>query len=461
MTATLKNPLIGLGVLIVIVNAVLLFIVIPELSNRLHPFYNQDLYADGYDQLAANLVHGNGYRFYPDTARTLMREPGYPILLAGLLLIFGSSFAAVKLANMCLALATAWLMTRWGGRMSNSRILLIVPPLLFLFHPAILIAESRGGVEILFTFLIMLFLLALYTAIEHCTWRYYGVTGAVLGLTVLVRSTPMLFPFFLLGYLLVFERKRIPALNICRDLAIMIIAMFAVLSPWIIRNYSLTRRFVPTSSVLGISGQAGEYICAHRSEHKPWFLLDREAALERDKLAVELGYPFKVVTDGYYYQPFYSTGDELSFSGYLVRRVFGEYEKDPLLCAKCMGLNLFNFWFAGKSWMSTGINLLVQLPYLVLALIGAVLCVKNKRFTVIGPMVLFILYVMAVHAPILAQARYSVPLIPLLSILGAFTFAGSAKPGSFAGAAATVDCGDTAGSSTPLARLVGCGTEKQ
>lgn len=451
------NPFISLGIATAIVHAVLLFVVIPQVSDRVTPFYNQDRFIDGYDQLATNLVQGNGYRFYPDTAKTLMREPGYPLLLAGLLLAFGSTFTAVKLANMLLALATAWLMTRLGRRISSNRILLVAPPLLFLFHPATLIAESRGGVEILFTFLVMLFVLALYTALENNTWSRYALAGAVLGLAVLVRSTPMLFPIFLLAYLLVIERQRTPKLAICRNIATMIIAMTAVLSPWIVRNYALTGRFVPTASVLGVSAHAGQYICTHLSEDKPWVLLDREAARERSKLALEQGYHFK---DGYY-QGFYSTGDELSFSRYLAKRVFTAYEQNPLVCARCVAYNLFNFWFAGKSWMSTGMNVVVQLPYLILAAIGTVVCVKNKRFRTIGPFVLFIVYVVAVYVPILAQARYSVPLIPFLSILASIALV------------AVRGQSETLLSATPMlastdntwhaatAGLVGCGAEKE
>lgn len=456
-----SNSLISLGLLTLVLHAIVLFVVIPQFSERVTSLYNQDRFSDGYDQLAGNLVLGNGYRFYPDTARTLMREPGYPIFLAGLLVVFGSSFTAVKLGNMCLAFATAWLMTRLTRRMSDSRVLLVVPPLLFLFHPATLIAESRGGVEILFMFLIMLFFLALYTAMQRADWRHYALSGAVLGLTVLVRSTPLLFPLFLLGYLLVFDRRRTPAPLICRNVVLMIIAMFALLSPWIIRNYALSRRFVPTASVLGVSAQAGEYICTHRAENKPWVLLDRDAALERDRIATELGYRFKEVKDGYYYQPFYSTADELNFSSYLSRQVFSDYERDPLLCAKCMGLNLFNFWFTGKSWTSTAMNVVVQLPYLVLALLGVVCCLRSGRFAVIGPLVLFILYVMAVHVPILAQARYSVPLIPLLSILAAIALVpGWAKSIRSVNATGALEASDAC-SQTPVASLAGCGVEIQ
>src|SRR5260370_21407252 len=114
-----SNLLLSLSITAVCVHAALLFWVIPRASDRVTPFYNQNRFLDGYDQLAMNLMQGNGYRFYPDTARTLMREPGYPVFLAGLLLAFGSTFTAVKLANMLLALATAVLMMRVAWCMSN------------------------------------------------------------------------------------------------------------------------------------------------------------------------------------------------------------------------------------------------------------------------------------------------------------------------------------------------------
>jgi len=411
--------LIGLGILVVTVHAILLFIIIPEFGGRLGHSYNQDGFTDGYDFIAANLAAGKGYRFYPDTARTMMREPGYPVLLAGLILVFGTNFfIAVKLLNMLLALATAWLMMRIAHKLSASQLQMLAAPLLFLFHPGTLIAESRGGVEIIFAFLITLFLLTIYKALEANRWLDYVIAGLVLGVTVLVRSTPMLFPFLLFGYLLVIRRKQVRAtgLVICRNIALMVLAMLAVLSPWIARNYSLTGKFVPTASMLGVSAQAGQYISSHLGEGKPWWVLDREAGRERSHLAIAEGYSFKDGYDGYY-QTFYKSEDELKFSKFLMQRVIAEYKRSPWLFVKSVTQNFFNFWFAGKTPEATITNVFVQLPYLVLALIGAVLAFRNRQAVIVAPLLLFIGYIMAVHAPIIAQARYSMPLIPLVSIL--------------------------------------------
>ena len=230
----------------------------------------------------------------------------------------------VKLANMCLALTTGLLITSIAGKLSGSRVVAVLAPLLFLFHPGVLIAESRGGVEVLFTCLIVLFMATLYRAMAEGQWWHYAISGAVLGLAVLVRSTPILLPIALLAYFLIFAGVSGPKLAICRNIAVMVAAMSVVISPWIIRNYLLTKRFVPTASVLGVSAHAGQYICMHRGEDKPWVLLDREAAVERRKVARQLGYRFK--EDDLYYQVFYSSEDELNFSRFLAKGVLNEYQ---------------------------------------------------------------------------------------------------------------------------------------
>ena len=79
--------------------------------------------------------------------------------------------------------------------------------------------------------------------------------------------------------------------------------------------------------------------------------------------------------------------------------------------------NLVNFWIAGKTRMATGANAVIQLPYLIFAVIGAVAGFRSHLRRIVAPIILLVGYVVSVYVPILAQARYSVPLIPFLSIL--------------------------------------------
>jgi 4-amino-4-deoxy-L-arabinose transferase-like glycosyltransferase len=410
-----KTLWIALGLLTILVNALLLFVVIPEVSTRVRGLYNADRYADGYDQLAENLAAGNGYRFYPDTAQTLMREPGYPVLLAGIYKLFGRDFAVVKLLNMVLVFATAYLMTLIARRVSTNTLLIYGSPLLFLFHPETLIAESRGGVEILFAFMLTLYILTVYIVAKSGKWLDYVLSGAVLGATLLVRSTPLLFPVVLFGYFLFFERQDKNLLVLIRNFALMVLTLLFVISPWIIRNYSLTKKFVPTASVLGIAAQTGLYFSTHQEIGN--VRVDWQASLERNRLAQELGYPFR----SGYYQYFYSPADELAFSQYLFQKVAGEYKAYPLLFVKTVGINLIKFWCGGKTESSVILDALVQFPFLALAIAGVVLCIKNGRAKIVAPLALLCVYTVAVSVPILAQARYGQPLIPFMSILAAIT----------------------------------------
>jgi len=404
----------------VLVNLLLVFVVIPELTKGLRPLYNQESFQDGYDLIAANLADGHGYRFYPDTAETVMREPGYPVVLAGLRRVFGPGFEEVKIANVCFALMTAWILMYLGGKLVAPGKLALLVPAFFLIHPGTVIAESRGGVEILFGALLTLFMLAVYKAIETEKWSTYLLAGYVLGFTVLVRSTPIIFAAFLLVYVWVAERRRTRLSKICRNAGVMVMAMISVLSPWIIRNYALTGRFIPTASVLGVSAQAGQYICTNLTLHRRWVDLDRAAGKERERLAEAAGYRLR----GGYYQVFYSTIDEITFSNYLLSNVVERYREKPWLCLKCIAYNVVNLWCAGKTWSSTAISAGIQFPYLGFALAGVIIRIRERRFRSIGPIVLLIVYTVAVYAPILAQARYSVPLVPFVSLLASIGLVG-------------------------------------
>jgi len=415
---------------IVALQSLTILVLIPAAGSLVGASYNLNRYADGYDTLAANLAEGNGYRFYPDTAKTLMREPGYPLLLAGIFIAFGKSLTAVKLINMTMTLAVAYLMTRIARKLSSSRLVILGSALLFLFHPETLIAESRGGVEVLFTLMLMLYILTVYRALQTNRWWDYLISGGVLGLTVMVRSTPILFPLVLLGYLLLVERRRGQELVVVRNIIVMVIAMFVVLSPWIRRNYLLTAKFVPTASVLGVAAQTGLYLSTHHEIGNA--LVDTDAARERNRLAQELGYHFRPG----YYQYFYSSADEVAFSNYLFRRVVDQYERSPLLFARTVAFNSFNFWCAGKTWKSVALDAIIQLPLVALAGTAIVLCLGAGRFKDVGLLTLLIIYIVAVSVPILAQARYCAPVIPYLSILACMALVAALR--RFSGANGTL-----------------------
>jgi 4-amino-4-deoxy-L-arabinose transferase-like glycosyltransferase len=285
--------------------------------------------------------------------------------------------------------------------------------LLFLFHPGVVVAIARGSVELLFILLVMTFTVALYRALESDDRKYYFLAGGVLGLCVLVRSTVLLFPVFLVGYALFVYGRTQRRWKIITNIGILVLTMLIVMVPWVVRNYLVVNQFVPTASVQGISAHAGQYICKNLTFDNGYQIADSDAARERGELASSQGYAFR----NEYYQYFYSSKDEVAFNSFILKKVNNEYFESPGLFLKCTSTRLFDFWFAGKTWRATGLNVIVQTPYLLLAIGGAWLVIIRGRGASVFPMILFIVYLVSVHVLILAQARYSVPLVPFLSIL--------------------------------------------
>lgn len=413
-------PGFALVVIVILLKIAILFWIVPQFVDVFPGLYQIDKFPDGYADIAMNLVQGHGYRFFPDTADTLLRTPAYPLLLSVVFAVFGKSLIAAKFLNMILAFLTAWLVIRITALITENKFILILAPLLFLFHPAIIFAESRAGIAIVTSLCVALYIYVQHKAITEQSFRGFFLAGIVLGIASLIRSTPILFPLFLLVYLLLVRPGNLGMQAIFAKVGVLIMGVAIVIAPWTIRNHSLVDEFIPTMSVLGISAYQGQYICRHIETGKGFDVLGKEAAQLRNELAEALGYDFKKTG---HYQFFFNAKDEVEFSDYLKNQVIQDYVAEPGLFIKCSLLNAVHFWITGQNWNATVLNAIVQVPFVILFLAGIYLVVKQGKFELIGPVLLFIFYFYAVHIPVLSVVRYSVPLIPLMSVFAAIAIA--------------------------------------
>lgn len=394
-----------------LLTAAMLFLVLPRVGRALAPEYSLG-FADGYDLIANNLLHGNGYRFYANTSETMMREPGYPLFLAGAFKIGGYSIKTVRWANWLLTIGIAFLMMRLAQLVTNDRTTSLIATLLFLFYPSVLISEARGGVEILFILVVLVFMVLLHHAVAKGNrWRYLAA-GLALGVVVQVRSTPLVFPFFLLIYLLFFADGAAERLKAILNTLVLVLGMMIVMVPWVVRNFELVHHVVPTATVQGVAVQEGQYTCQHLTFDDNFYAVQTQAGQLRSAIATEVGLPF----EGTYYQIFYNPLDEWAFNRILFQGAEKEYVDHPALMAGCACKNLFNFWFLGRTWQATRLNMIVQVPLLVLALGGIYLVWKRNELAQMGIMLTFILCIVSVHLPTIAHTRHSVPLVPFLVI---------------------------------------------
>jgi 4-amino-4-deoxy-L-arabinose transferase-like glycosyltransferase len=397
-------------------NAVMVLVGLPRLSSPLRLNYNMS-FGDFYDVIAKNLADGNGYRIYPALGDTMIREPGYPLLLAAVFKLGGYGIQQARELSVLLAFGAALLLLLLTRKITGDTMTALLAALLFLLYPGVLVAETHTGIEIPCIFTVMLFMLAVYAAVEKGgLWRYGGA-GLLLGIAVMVRSVVLLFPIPLLTYLLFRAKGWEERRKLVQSIAVLVVGTVAVMSPWIIRNYNLVHSFVPTATVAGVAAQTGLYTCENASPDRPFYITDTEAGFERSEIAKQLRIPF---VEAYYYQIFYTPQEELEFDRVLRKNVSAEYRSHPEILASCAARNLlFNFWFLGKTPTSVLLNALVQAPLLALALAGIMFSRKQKLFRNAGIILLYIFYIPIVHAPILAQARYSIVVVPFLTIFAA------------------------------------------
>lgn len=395
-----------------LIQILVLFLVIPGITEYFPGIYMINSFPDDYNKLASNLLAGNGYRIFPDTSETLLRPPGYPLFLTLIFYFFPNSLIAVKIVNLTLGLFTAWIVALLAWRLTGHKATATLAAFLFLTHPAILFAQSRSGTESLFTLLTTGFVLALCKAFGRTKMLDFGFAGILLGMATMVKSTTIFFPAFLFGFVLLKNQWHSIFKIWMPRLALMFLGMLLVLAPWIVRNYLLVHQFIPTMSVTGTSATHGLYVCKNFSFEANMGQQYSEAAKQLNAVAAKLQLPHREM----FFQYFYNAEDEVRFNQYLLQTVYDEYRKSPELLVRCSLQNVFNFWFAGRTWKSTILNVLVQTPYLILAALGVYFCIRNGYFKQIVPILVFAGYFYTIHLPIIALARYSVPLIPFLAI---------------------------------------------
>lgn len=393
------------------VTAAILFLVVPKLDRAFAYKYSAH-FEDGYDLIANNLIHGNGYRWDANMGETMIREPGYPLFLAAVFKLGGYHLEAARFANWLLSIGIAIMIMRLTRLVTEDRTIALIASLLFLLHPGTIICEARGGVEVLFIFAILVFMLMLHQAVLKQTLWGYLLAGLALGIVVQIRSTPMVFPVFLLFYLGLTANGARERLRVVLSVAVLMLGMAAVMAPWTIRNYLLVREFVPSATIQGLALQEGQYTCKNISSGRDYFVLQTEAGQQRSELATTLG----IQSGTQYYQVFADARDEWKLNDALLQGAKTEYIRHPALFVECAARNAFNFWFLGKTWLVTRLNMLVEIPLLVLALNGLYLLRKRGLLRKMGIMLTFVLSIIAVHVAIIAAARYSIPVMIFLVI---------------------------------------------
>jgi 4-amino-4-deoxy-L-arabinose transferase-like glycosyltransferase len=386
------------------------FYLFPWFVSHFKSDYQWGLFPDLYDSIAENIISGNGYRVYSDTSLTMIRSPGYIIILTILFYLFGKNIIAIQLFQIFTSIITAALIYWLAFRLYRSKTICVFSSLIFLFHPAIIMSETRGGVETFYVLFFTLCMVMAFVIIDNPKWRNFITFGIVFGFMMLIRgSAALIFPLIVLFSMIVKPASIKPVQLLSRYFAAGLIAT-CVMFPWIYRNYEISGHFVPTMTVLGMAMYQGVYVVKNQETGRDLYTLLNEATVEEKQIANDLGYQFH---DGFFPQ-FYNPTDEVTYYKHLQKLAENDIYSSSKLIQEMIVHNSWAFWFLGRTKSATQLNVLLNLPLLILMIPGLVIALKSNRHSWL--LILAIIFFMIPHLLILSVARYQVNVIPLLAI---------------------------------------------
>lgn len=176
--------------------------------------------------------------------------PGMPVVLAGLMLIFGQgdeAIVAFRIMQAALQAFSIYLIFVAANRLFNSRAAIITSIATALYLPDYF---SSGAIlsETMFRTLFILLICFSLIALKGRQTKYYVISAVIVGLACYFKPQTVLFPavwFFL--WLL----QRVSWKTIVKHTAVVSLTMILLLSPWWVRNYITFDKFIPFTQSAG------------------------------------------------------------------------------------------------------------------------------------------------------------------------------------------------------------------
>jgi len=196
---------------------------------------------------------GHEIEIAPGTFMYAQRPPLYAFLIGGVFRLFGKNLMVLRLFQALLgalaALGTFFLArSLFGDRVAK------LAAWLTAFYPFAIYYAGYIGAEMLFITLLIVFFYLLVLLGQRPSWKRGVACGFFLGLSVLTRPIPLLFPLIMwIGLLFAIGHGR----RAGKMFAVVIVTMMVVLSPWLIRNYIVLGEMVPGGTEGGLTFFSG------------------------------------------------------------------------------------------------------------------------------------------------------------------------------------------------------------
>jgi len=405
---------------------------------------------EGYKRLGRSLAETGQFTRYPESPTfvpEVIRTPGYPLFVAGIYKLFGPSQIAVAIAQAALFVAIAVMVFAIARCCTTTKIALAASALTAAY-PTLPYYGALVMTELWTAFVLTAAFVFAFRARRTGARRDYVATGVLLGVAALSRPAFVLLPFaiFGVGALLFWRDFR----RIVQPWALVIGVFLLMLVPWLAFNYSVIGRvaLAPAGGVgrgLWEGSWQGRWPGRLHNEltHLAADTPETETLDARvDRLAADNGFdPVPMRTYVHQWRELRQIWDAPTDpqeraaarikADEEYRRVALENIRADLAghIRRRLSIGTFVLWDADIPLRSSEINstspLLIrtfwsaQVVLVLLAVWGTICLIKQGRLTDAWILVTPLLYVTAVHVPLLTEARQSLPVKPLLLIAAA------------------------------------------
>jgi 4-amino-4-deoxy-L-arabinose transferase-like glycosyltransferase len=412
----------------------------------------------GYKRLGAVLAETGEFTRYPEYpvfVPEVIRTPGYPAFVAAIYKLFGvGNDVAVAGAQALVFVAICLLVHAIARRLAGARAGLAAAAMTALFSPL----PHFGALvltELWTAFVATLAMVFVLRAVQQQRLRDYAVGGVLLSATTLVRPAFVLLPFFLAIAMPLLARSQRPRAAL-GGWAVLVLTAGLTLLPWFTYNYVNLGAFTlsPAGGVgRGLWEGSWQGYWPGRVQADLTAIAERGIDLEANARAtasasgLDAGPMIQYVTEWRTIHDLWDTPRDplerararVEADREYLRAAMSNIGRDPVgHVRRRLTRGLFVLWAADIPLRYSDINdtppiviraiWLAQALLLLVAAAGAVALWRRGRRTEALLMTLPLVYVTAVHLPLLCEARQSLPVKPLVLALAAVALCRPTSP---------------------------------
>jgi 4-amino-4-deoxy-L-arabinose transferase-like glycosyltransferase len=377
--------------------------------------------ADVYSDIAANLTRGYGFVAEPGGELLIWRAPLYPAFLAVIYRFTGEhNGTAIFMAQTALDSITAVLIF-WMGRQLFSESIGLFSAVAFALHPLSAYYSLRFMPESLFTLVLTATIAAWIVAVQSRRPIVFAAVGALVAVTALVKPVALgLCPFLAASALYWLRNEPRRALT---TVMMLTIACLLVLGPWAIRNYRVTGQLVAVATSGGYAFWLGNQMASEG--HEDWEVDDAMRAHLNELRNAVMAKPG--VSDRH--TGFASNSGAIRSATLpinitveedqaFIRAAWREIASHPFDSALLTVRKFFRFWFriflTDNHWAQSYI-VVFQTLFLSFAVLG--IMEARRQGGIVFPLLLPVAFFTLAHALTFATIRYSIPTVPIITLL--------------------------------------------